>query len=133
MAVVRAAGGVVWRRDPAGRHEVLLVHRPRYDDWTLPKGKAEPGEDDRACARREVAEETGLECRVGRALGAVRYPDARGRPKVVRYWAMSPERDHGFRPGTEVDEVRWVGLQEARRLLTYDHDRAVLDRFAAGS
>src|SRR5688500_163787 len=109
---VRAAGGVVVRD---GR--VLLVHRPKYGDWTLPKGKAEPGESDEACAQREVEEETGLVCELGRELATVRYRDHHGRPKVVRYWEMRPVAG-GFEPTDEVDEVRWVAAGEAAGVLT---------------
>lgn len=125
--LVRAAGGVVWRAADPGR-EVLLVHRPRYDDWTLPKGKAEPGESDEDCALREVAEETGLRCELGRYLTEVAYADRRLRDKVVRYWAMQP-LDGRFEPGTEVDETRWLALGQARDLLSYQRDRRVLDVF----
>ncbi len=86
--VVRAAGGVVWRRSGPDL-EVLLIHRPRYDDWSLPKGKAESGEDDVDTAAREVAEETGLVCVLGPELARIRYTDRNGRPKVVRYWSMT--------------------------------------------
>ena len=85
--VVRAAGGVVTRGEPP---EVLVVHRPRYDDWSFPKGKAEPGERDEDCALREVEEETGLRCELREELPSTSYTDARGRPKRVRYWLMTP-------------------------------------------
>ena len=88
MSLVRAAGGVVTREGPAGL-EVVLVHRPAYDDWSFPKGKLETGEDELACALREVQEEAGLECRVDGDLGAIAYVDGQGRPKVVRYWHLS--------------------------------------------
>ena len=91
-AVVRAAGGVVVRDTGAGEH-VLLVHRSKYDDWTFPKGKAERDETDEACALREVEEETTLRCRLTRPLPSTRYVDARGRPKVVRWWVMEPNFD----------------------------------------
>jgi 8-oxo-dGTP diphosphatase len=119
---VRAAGGLVMRD---GR--VLLVHRPRYDDWSFPKGKARSRwESDRATALREVREETGLRCRlVGRLPDAV-YTDGKGRPKIVRYWSMTPE-EGTFVASDEVDEVRWLSPRDARALLTYDHDRSVLD------
>jgi 8-oxo-dGTP diphosphatase len=119
-AEVRAAGGVV-RRDG----EVLVVHRPRYDDWTLPKGKLDAGEEFEEGALREVWEETGLRCRLGRELPSIRYWDGRGRPKLVRYWQMEPESGE-FVPNREVDELRWVSPAEALELLSYDRDRDVL-------
>jgi 8-oxo-dGTP pyrophosphatase MutT (NUDIX family) len=126
---IRAAGGVVWRSADEGV-EVLIVHRPRYDDWSLPKGKNNPGESDEDCARREVAEETGLHCELGPHLADVRYVDGRGRPKVARYWAMRPVTGQ-FVAGPEVDQVRWVPLDQARRELSYARDVKVLDAFAA--
>jgi len=121
---VRAAGGVVVRQG-SDRTEVLLVHRPRYDDWTLPKGKAAPEEADEACAVREVEEETGLRCSVGRELTSVSYIDARGREKHVRYWLMAPISG-SFRPTAEVDRARWLEYSAAHDLLTYARDRNVL-------
>ncbi|MEW6152765.1 MAG: NUDIX hydrolase [Actinomycetota bacterium] len=123
---VRAAGGVVWRRGPGGGVEVLLVHRPRYDDWTLPKGKLAAGEDDRAGALREVWEETGLHCELGTELATSHYVDAQGRPKTVRYWAMRPGEGQ-FHANAEVDRLRWISLPAARAALTYDRDREVID------
>jgi 8-oxo-dGTP diphosphatase len=125
--VVRAAGGAVWRWGPSDI-EVLLVHRPAYDDWTLPKGKVQPGEEDENAALREVLEETGLECELGGELAATRYVDNRGRPKVVRYWAMEVygEAPH-FQPNREVDRLAWLGVDKAMDRLTYDRDRDVLD------
>ncbi len=124
--VVQAAGGVVWRRSAEGEVEVLLVHRPKYDDWTLPKGKLEAGEAFEAAARREVEEETGLRCLLGDEVAASRYRDRHGRVKVVRYWAMTPEGGRFQRNG-EVDEVRWLSIEGARALLTYERDRPVVD------
>ena len=121
MTVVRAAGGVVVRNG-----DVVLVHRPKYDDWTFPKGKADDGESDEACALREVSEETGLRCRLRDELPSTSYVDSRGRPKRVRWWRMDPIEDDGFTPNDEVDEVRWVSTEAAPGLLTYDRDRAVL-------
>ena len=93
--------------------EVLVVHRDRYDDWSFPKGKAEPGETDEDCAVREVEEETGLRCELGDELSSTSYLDARGRPKRVRYWSMRPIGGAlAFRH--EVDEARWVSLDDAR-------------------
>jgi 8-oxo-dGTP pyrophosphatase MutT (NUDIX family) len=126
--LVRAAGCVVWRRGPSGQREVLLVHRPRYDDWSLPKGKLDPGESDLECARREVLEETGLTGTIGPELRSTRYQDRKGRPKLVRYWAMQPTGGR-FEPNDEVDEVRWLGPDEAGSLMSYDHDRDVLASF----
>jgi 8-oxo-dGTP pyrophosphatase MutT (NUDIX family) len=133
--VVRAAGGVVWRSGPAGA-EILLVHRPRYDDWTLPKGKAEPGEEDTETARREVAEETGLDTVLGDELPSTGYVDGRGRPKIVRYWVMTAVGDPADRdaapwvPNDEVDELAWLPVDEARRRLSYERDLPVVDAFA---
>jgi CYTH domain-containing protein/8-oxo-dGTP pyrophosphatase MutT (NUDIX family) len=118
---VRAAGGLV-ERD--GR--VLLVHRPRYDDWSLPKGKLEPGEDWVAAAVREVDEETGVQAEVGEELDPVRYTDGKGRPKLVRYWRMTPVQERPFEPNEEVDELAWLTPDEAAERLSYDHDRDLL-------
>ena len=120
-AVVQAAGGVVWRRSPAGDLEILLVPRPRYDAWTVPKGKLDPGEDHATAAGREVAEETGLRCALGPELVSTSYRDRRDRPKQGRYWAMTPI-DGVFTPTDEVDEVRWVPLDDAPSLLSYSRD-----------
>jgi 8-oxo-dGTP diphosphatase len=129
-SVVRAAGGVVVRDDDSGT--VLVVHRPRYDDWSFPKGKAEPGESDEDCALREVEEETGLRCTLGDELPATSYTDAQGRPKRVRYWLMTPVGGElAFRH--EVDAARWVSLDEGRDLLSYQRDVAVLDHVSAPS
>lgn len=122
---VRAAGGLVLRAGPTGETEVLLVHRPKYDDWTIPKGKLDPGEDDLDAALREVEEETGLRCRAGRELPGVSYKDRNGRDKTVRYWEMTPAEGK-FVANDEVDESRWLALEEASALLTYDRDRDVL-------
>jgi broad specificity phosphatase PhoE/8-oxo-dGTP pyrophosphatase MutT (NUDIX family) len=127
MRLVRAAGGVVLRRI-GGRLEVVLVHRPAYDDWSFPKGKLEPGEDELHAALREVQEEAGLPAQPKDDLGAVRYVDGHGRPKEVRYWTMT------VAPGTEptaeneVDVARWVAVEDAEHQLTYLHDRHLLAR-----
>jgi 8-oxo-dGTP pyrophosphatase MutT (NUDIX family) len=123
-AEVRASGGVVWRRGPRGP-EVALVHRPKYDDWSFPKGKLVPGERWEDAALREVEEELGLRCRLGHELGSTSYTDPKGRAKVVRYWLMEPI-DGVFAVSKEVDEMRWLPADEARAMLTYEHDRALL-------
>ena len=130
MKVVRAAGGLVWRPGPDGP-QVALVHRPAYDDWSFPKGKLEPGEAELDAAVREVGEETGLRVRVGEDLGTIAYRDAKDRPKVVRYWVMTPDDGDELRPAHEVDEALWVELDRAVDVLSYDHDRRVLGRLEA--
>ena len=119
---VRAGGGIVRRPDGT----VLLVHRPRYDDWSFPKGKCDAGESFLEAAVAEVVEETGLEVHAGDPVGEVRYVDHKGRPKVVRYWAMAPVGG-AFVPNDEVDEVAWLAPAEARTRLSYPHDRDLLD------
>jgi 8-oxo-dGTP pyrophosphatase MutT (NUDIX family)/phosphohistidine phosphatase SixA len=126
---VRAAGGIVLRGEGEAR-SVALVHRPRYDDWSFPKGKLMDGEDEAAAALREVEEETGLRCRLGPSVGSVTYRDRHGRPKVVRYFRM--DADGGtFVPTEEVDELRWVPVEDAGRMLSYTHDRNLLRRVLA--
>jgi 8-oxo-dGTP diphosphatase len=141
---VRAAGGIVVRDDRghgdgAGSPSVAVVHRPKYDDWTFPKGKCDAGESFEDTARREVAEETGLHCELGPELGSTRYVDNKGRPKLVRYWLMPapPDADAavaGAVPNPEVDELRWLAPREAAILLSYGHDRELLGELpGAGS
>jgi 8-oxo-dGTP diphosphatase len=122
---VLAAGGVVWRARDGGGVEVLVVHRPHRRDWSLPKGKVEPGESLAACARREVLEEAGYVCDLGDELPATRYEDDKGRPKEVRFWTMTV-RSGSFRPNGEVDEVRWLAPAEAVDVLTYESERDTL-------
>ena len=117
MEGIQAAGGVVLRD---GR--VAVVHRPRYDDWSLPKGKLDAGESFEEAALREVEEETGLRCRLVRELPAVEY-EVKGRPKVVRFWAMEVEDETPFVPNDEVDEVHWLEPAEALAQLSYDRER----------
>jgi 8-oxo-dGTP diphosphatase len=145
--MIRAAGGVVWRRrprpggGPPGRAEpsgsegidVVVVRRDRYDDWSLPKGKLHAGEGHKAAALREVREETGLGCELGPKLATIRYDTLLG-PKRVKWWAMTPHGEGADAlpepddPG-EVAEVVWLPFEEAWRRVTYGTDREVLRRF----
>jgi 8-oxo-dGTP diphosphatase len=122
---IEAAGGVVMRRGP-DETEIAVVHRPRYDDWSFPKGKLDPGETFEEAALREVREETGLVCRLGPELAFAHYEDNKGRPKVVRYWLMAVIEDPGFEPNDEVDDLRWLVPIEAAELLTYSRDRKLV-------
>jgi 8-oxo-dGTP pyrophosphatase MutT (NUDIX family) len=126
---IQAAGGVLWR-DSGDRRQFAVIHRPKYDDWTLPKGKLDPGETHEQAAMREVSEETGFSVELGAGLGETLY-EHDDRPKHVRYWGMRAVGGR-FQPNREVDDIRWLPLDEARRLLTYDRDRAILDRFTGG-
>jgi 8-oxo-dGTP diphosphatase len=125
-----AAGGVVWRRDIEGEIEVLLVHRPRYDDWSLPKGKLEEGEALISCAYREILEETGLSIKLGPFVGVVEYyvPDGL---KQVSYWSASLVEDKSaFHPNEEVDQILWLDLESAAFKATRESDKEILERFA---
>ena len=128
IPAVRAAGGVVWRLRN-GKFEVALVHRPRYDDWSFPKGKLDDGETELAAAVREVTEELGSTTAVSRRIGEVRY-EVMGGIKSVQYWVMR-HVDGRFTPSAEVDEVEWLRPKVAREVLTYDFDRRVLADFVA--
>ncbi|MEU9590159.1 NUDIX hydrolase [Streptomyces sp. NPDC048193] len=127
---VRAAGCVLWRRDPdTGEPQLCLVHRPKYDDWSHPKGKLLRGEDPLAGALREVAEETGYTAVPGAELPTVRYL-ADGRPKEVRYWAAEAVSG-GFTPNDEVDRILWLPAAAARARLTQPRDRTLVDALPA--
>jgi 8-oxo-dGTP diphosphatase len=117
---VRAAGGVVRRGD-----DVLLIHRPKYDDWTLPKGKLDEGESWEDAAVREVEEETGFRCSLGPELASTSYIDSHGRRKHVRYWLMEPQSG-SFEPTEEVDAISWLEPVAAAERLSYHRDREVL-------
>jgi len=125
-SIVRAGGGIVWRRGRGGGVEIVLVHRSGYDDWSFPKGKLQAGETEAQAALREVQEETGLWCRLGREVGTSAYRDPKRRPKTVRYWEMTPTAGT-LRAANEIDDARWAPLGEAPRLLTHDHDRRLLE------
>jgi 8-oxo-dGTP diphosphatase len=124
---VAAAGGVVLRRDDDGELRVAIIHRPKYMDWSLPKGKLEKGEGWKEAALREVEEETGYRCKASFELPPVSYRDRKGRRKLVRYWLMEPI-EGSFEPDGEVDELRWATRGEAEELLSYEHDRELVDR-----
>jgi 8-oxo-dGTP pyrophosphatase MutT (NUDIX family) len=122
---VSAAGAVVWRDGDDGPC-FAVIHRPRYDDWSLPKGKLDPGESFEQAALREVSEEIGVTGDLGAELPSTTYRDSKGRSKIVRYWLM-PAREVAFEPNDEVDELRWVAADEARSLLSYPRDLEVLE------
>ncbi len=129
-AEVKAAGCVVFRRGAPDEVEIALVHRPRYDDWSLPKGKLDRGEDWVTAAVREVEEETGLRGALGAELPPIHYTDGKGRAKAVRYWVMEtdPAAASPFEPNHEVDELVWAEPGEALERLSYDFDRATVAR-----
>ncbi|MGI5482039.1 NUDIX hydrolase [Streptomyces lavendofoliae] len=128
--MIRAAGCVLWRRAPAGAGiELAVIHRPKHGDWSLPKGKLEPGEQSREAAVREVLEETGMTCAPGAELPTARYEVA-GRAKEVRYWAAEATGG-GFRPNREVDELLWLAPDAALARLTYAKDKDLVSAFLA--
>lgn len=127
--LVHAAGAVLWQaQGPSDAVEVAVIHRPRYDDWSLPKGKVDPGETEPVAAVREVLEETGHRAYLGRQLGAVSYPMGQG-VKKVRYWAAH-NVGGVFTPNAEVDEMIWLPVSEAAKKVSYPHDRKILGNFA---
>ncbi|MGW0712450.1 NUDIX hydrolase [Streptomyces sp. NPDC002643] len=127
--LVLAAGCALWRRSPSGEGiELALVYRPKWADWSLPKGKLKRGEDARDGAVREVLEETGMTCTLGPELPAVHYNDAQDRPKQVRYWAAEATGGR-FAPNREVSELLWLSPESAMQRLSYERDRAVVSSF----
>jgi 8-oxo-dGTP diphosphatase len=127
--LVRAAGGVISRLNRKGDIEVLLIYRRLQNDWTFPKGKVEPGETDELCALREVREETSLYCSLAHELPTVSYHDRRGRPKIVRYWAMNVVRGEA-QARSEIERVDWLAIDLALVRLTHSRDRELLTAFA---
>jgi 8-oxo-dGTP pyrophosphatase MutT (NUDIX family) len=128
---VRAAGGVLLRSGPDGS-QVAVIHRPKYEDWSLPKGKLDGDESFEQAALREVEEETGVRAELGPELGSIHYRDRKGRTKLVRYWLMRALEGE-FEPGSEVDELRWLAPAEARELLSYEHDADLVREALAAS
>ncbi len=128
---VRAAGGVLVRPGADGI-EVAVIHRPKYEDWSLPKGKLDGDESFEQAALREVEEETGVRTELGPELSSISYRDRKGRSKMVRYWLMRVAEGE-FSPGPEVDELRWLGPEEARELLSYEHDANLVGEALAAS
>ncbi len=122
--VVQAAGGLVVRLDH-GSLQIVVVHRPVQQDWSFPKGKLDPGETLELAALREVREETGMACRLLRFIGHTDYVDRKGRPKAVAYWVMAAEAGF-FIPNEEVDELRWLRLEAAARILSYPRDKELV-------
>jgi len=124
---IRAAGGVLLSAGDDGKTRVVVIHRPKYMDWSLPKGKLEKGEEWQEAALREVEEETGSRAQPISELPHVSYLDRKGRRKLVRYWLMEPV-DGKFEPHGEVDELRWVTPEEADEVLTYPHDKELVHK-----
>ena len=127
-ATILAAGAVLWRKSEKKKIEVLIIHRPKYDDWTFPKGKAEIGEPLIACAYREVLEETNIETAFGPYLGEVEYLTNDGKKKVS-FWSAKVVKEKDFKPNAEVDQLKWVEVTKVKELLTLDTDRKILEQF----
>lgn len=127
--MIKAAGAVLWREETPFELEVLLVHRPQYDDWSFPKGKVEDGETAIAASHREVMEETGHAAIFGQYLGSSSYKVGEGKKKVKYWMAQALPTTNSFSPNSEVDKIEWVSIKEARHFLTYDEDRDILDEF----
>jgi 8-oxo-(d)GTP phosphatase len=125
---ILAAGAVLWRKSEKKKIEVLIIHRPKYDDWTFPKGKAEIGEPLIACAYREVLEETNIETAFGPYLGEVEYLTNDGKKKVS-FWSAKVIKEKDFKPNAEVDQLKWVEVAKVKELLTLDTDRKILEQF----
>jgi 8-oxo-dGTP diphosphatase len=127
-ATILAAGAVLWRKGEKKKIEVLIIHRPKYDDWTFPKGKAEIGEPLIACAYREVLEETNIETAFGPYLGEVEYLTNDGKKKVS-FWSAKVIKEKEFNPNAEVDQLKWVEVTKVKELLTLNTDKKILEQF----
>ena len=126
--VIIAAGAVVWRRNKSDEVEIAIIHRPKYDDWSFPKGKADISEEVIACAHREVLEESNLDTQFGPYLGDVEYMTSDGAKRVF-FWSAKVINEYPFTPNSEVDKIEWVSIKEACHFLSYDEDREILDEF----
>jgi len=127
-SVILAAGAVIWRKNEKKKIEVVIIHRPKYDDWTFPKGKAEISEPLIACAYREVFEETNIESAFGPYLGEVEYLTTDGKKKVS-FWSAKAIKEKEFNPNSEVDKLKWVEITKVKDLLTLDTDKKILEKF----
>lgn len=127
-APILAAGAILWRKSEKKKIEVAIIHRPKYDDWTFPKGKAEIGEPLIACAYREVLEETNIETAFGPYLGEVEYSTVDGKKKVS-FWSSKVVKEKEFNPNSEVDQLKWVEVTKVKNLLTLDTDKKILEQF----
>ena len=126
-AIIQAAGAIVWR-DNKDKTEVAIIHRPKYDDWSFPKGKLEIGESLITCAHREVLEETNIQTEFGPFLGDIEYLTPDGK-KQVSFWAAKAVSDNDFKPNSEVDELNWIDIKKVKDLLTLETDKKILAQF----
>lgn len=127
--MIRAAGALLWRENSQLEIEIALIHRPRYGDWSLPKGKVDDGETTLQCAYREVFEETGVKAQFTRELGSVEYQES-GESKRVKYWAAkAPLSSQQFIVNEEVDEIRWLTPVDATTLASHDSDKSIIENF----
>jgi 8-oxo-dGTP diphosphatase len=126
--VIEAAGGVLWKDTSSGR-KLAIIHRQRYDDWSLPKGKRKQGERWAETALREVQEETGCRASLGKFIGSASYViNHHGTPKVVLFWHMDTKNEPGFQPSDEVDRLKWVSPQKALKILSYEDERDIIKK-----
>ena len=126
--IILAAGALVWRKSKEKKIEIAVIHRPKYNDWTIPKGKVELNESSIACAYREVIEETSIETEFGMYLGEVKYQSLDG-PKQVSFWSAQVVKENTFTPNSEVDEIKWVEAAKAAKFLSLESDREILSKF----
>ena len=126
--IILAAGALVWRKSKEKKIEIAVIHRPKYNDWTIPKGKVELNESSIACAYREVIEETSLETEFAMYLGEVKYQSLDG-PKQVSFWSAQVVKENTFTPNSEVDEIKWVEAAKAAKFLSLESDKEILSKF----